>query len=703
MNIRTNILLRVYAAFGLILLFGVAVIAKLAHVQVVQGDKYRAMADSLSTKYVEVEAARGNIYSIDGSLLATSVPEYEIRMDLLAAGIEDDQVFYQKVDSLAFELSRYFNDKSDREYSRLLRDARQEKERYFLIKRSVTYQDLKAIKKFPIFKLGRYKGGMIAVQQNKRILPFKDLATRTIGYYNLFSNAAVGLEGAYGDYINGETGKRLVQRIAGGVWMPVNEDAEIAPKDGADIISTIDVNMQDLAQNALKNQLIKSAADFGCVVVMEVKTGEIKAIANYTKVGDEGKEEYIETFNYAIAQSAEPGSTFKLASYLVALEDGKFGLNDVVATDGGQYRLYNHTIKDHENEGTIPMKVAFEKSSNVAIVKQIYKNYKDNPGAFTSKLRDLHLGDKLGLQIAGEGTPLIKTPKSRSWSGLTLPQMAYGYELKMTPMQILTLYNGVANQGKMIAPLFVHEVRRLGNTVELFKARTIKEKMCSDKTLKLLQELLEGVVIEGTASTINNPLYQIAGKTGTAQVADGANGYKGKRKYQASFCGYFPANNPKYSMIVVVQNPTKGSYYAAQVAGPVFREISDVVFGSDLEMESNAKLPQLVGNTTLPVVKAGYKKSAQKVYQAFGIKSLYAAANQEEMGVDTNSGIAYKEVKLNKGMVPDVTGMGLRDALFVLGNSGLKPAVTGQGVVKNQSLAAGTPVYKGTRILIELQ
>jgi cell division protein FtsI (penicillin-binding protein 3) len=674
--------------------------AKMFQVQVIQGDKYRAMADSLSTKYATVEASRGNIYSIDGSLLATSVPEYDIRMDLLAGGIEDNYVFFSKVDSLAASLSNYFKDKSEREYSRALRNARQEKQRYFLVKRNISYQDLKAVKKFPIFNMGRYKGGMIAVQENKRILPFRDLAYRTIGYYNVHSNAAVGLEGAYGDYINGETGKRLVQRIAGGVWMPVNEDAEIAPKAGADVISTIDVNMQDLAQNALKKQLIKSAADFGCVLVMEVKTGEIKAIANYTKVAEDT---YKETYNYAIAQSAEPGSTFKLASYMVAIEDGKFGLNDIVDTEGGNYKIYNHTIRDHENEGVIPMKVAFEKSSNVAIVKQIYNGYKDNPSRFTSGLRALHLNDKLGLQISGEGAPLIKTPESKSWSGLTLPQMAYGYELKMSPIQILTLYNAVANNGKMIAPLFVHEIRRLGNTVELFKARTIKDKICSDKTLGLMRELLEGVVEEGTASAIKNPLYKIAGKTGTAQVADGANGYRGKRQYQASFCGYFPADNPKYSMIVVVQNPTKGSYYAASVAGPVFREVADVVFGSDLEMNTEYKVPQLVGNTKMPEVKGRYKKSTQNVYKAFGVKALFASNNQEELGIDTNSGIAYKEVKMNKGLVPNVEGMGLKDALFVLGNSGLSPVVKGSGEVVSQSLAAGTPIYKGTRILIELQ
>jgi cell division protein FtsI (penicillin-binding protein 3) len=281
--------------------------------------------------------------------------------------------------------------------------------------------------------------------------------------------------------------------------------------------------------------------------------------------------------------------------------------------------------------------------------------------------------------------------------------MAYGYELKMSPIQILTLYNAVANDGEMIAPLFVHEIRRLGNTVELFNARVIKKSICSDKTLALLKEMLEGVVTEGTASTINNPLYKIAGKTGTAQVADGSNGYKGKRKYQASFCGYFPADKPKYSMIVVVQNPTKGSYYAASVAGPVFREVADVIIGSDLELNTVNKVPQFVGNTKLPEVKSGYKKSAQAVYKSFGIKALYASNNESEIGIDTNSGIAYKEIKMNKGLVPDVSGMGLKDALFVLGNSGLQPVVKGNGKVINQSLASGTPIYKGTRILIELQ
>jgi cell division protein FtsI (penicillin-binding protein 3) len=312
MNIRKNILLRVYLAFGLIVLLAFAVLVRLCDVQFVQGPKWRAMADSLSTKYVNVEAARGNIYSNDGSLLATSVPEYELRMDMYAGGIEDNDVFFGKVDSLGMRLSQYFGDKTPKDYARILRRARQDSVRYLLIKRKVDYQQLKTIRTFPLFNIGKYTGGLIALQKNKRILPFKFLAQRTIGYKNANVSNGVGLEGAYGSYINGESGKRLVQRIAGGVWMPVNDEAEIAPKEGADIISTIDINMQDLAQSALEKQLIASDADHGTVILMEVATGEVRAIANYTKVA---KGEYKELFNYAIAGNQDPGSTFKLASY----------------------------------------------------------------------------------------------------------------------------------------------------------------------------------------------------------------------------------------------------------------------------------------------------------------------------------------------------------------------------------------------------
>ena len=693
-------MLRVYIAFGLIVLLAFAVLFKLFHVQFAEGEKWRAMADSLSTRFANVEAARGNIYSIDGSLLATSVPEYEVRMDMLAGGIEKDDVFYEKVDSLAAKLSVFFGDKSTKQYSRMLREAREDKARYMLLKRDVTHQDLKAIRKFPIFNLGRYKGGLISVQQNKRILPFQSLAKRTIGYKNK-NVQPVGLEGAYSAYIDGESGKRMMQRIAGGVWMPVNQDIEIAPKEGADIISTIDINMQDVAQRALKKQLITSDADHGCVILMEVATGEIRAVANFSKVRTG---EYEEQFNYAIAASQDPGSTFKLASYLSLLEDNKVDTNSMVATGDGTYRIPGHTIRDsHGGIGTVTVKKAFEESSNVAIAKMINAAYQNDQGKFSEHLYKWGLNKKLMLQIPGEGQPVIKNPENRSWNKKqTLPQMAYGYEMQITPLQMLAFYNAVANDGRYIAPIFVREIRRLGNTVEQFKARVINEKIVSDITIKKAQALLEGVVTEGTGKGVASPLYRIAGKTGTAQVADANKGYRVDKKYQASFCGYFPADNPKYSLIVVVNNPRKGTYYAASVAGPVFREIADRVYASDVNMYDALKDQKFAGNLKMPESKTGEKKATQNVYKSFGIKALFAS-NSDYVMVDTNNGIANKDVKLIEGSVPDVSGMGLKDALYVLGNSGLKTLVRGSGRVVRQSLIAGTRVAKGEPIILELE
>jgi cell division protein FtsI (penicillin-binding protein 3) len=699
MNIRDNILLRVYLSFGLIVLLAVAVLVRLCDVQFVEGHKWRAMADSLSTKYINIEAARGNIYSVDGSLLATSIPEYELRMDMFAGGIQDKDVFNEKVDSLALKLSQFFKDKTPKEYSRYLRAARRDSVRYLLIKRKVGYQELKTIRTFPLYNIGKYTGGLIAVQQNKRIRPFKFLAARTIGYKNENVANGVGLEGAYGDYINGESGKRLVQRISGGVWMPVNDEAEVAPKEGADIISTIDINMQDLAQSALEKQLKISDADHGTVILMEVTTGEVRAVANYTRVS-EGV--YEEKFNYAIGGSQDPGSTFKLASYMALLEDKKVDTNTLVSTGDGTYRIPGHTIKDsHGGIGTVTVMKAFEQSANTAVAKLVNMHYQDNPSQFTDHLYDIHMDKMLDLQIPGETRPVIKNPSFKSWTKMTLPQMAYGYEMLITPLQMLTFYNAVANNGKYIAPIFVKEIRRLGNPIEQFQARVIKDEICSPKTLKKLQAMLENVVTQGTGKLMGSPLYRVAGKTGTAQVADGNRGYKGKRSYQASFCGYFPADKPKYSIIVSINGPKNG-YYGATVAGPVFKEIADRIYASDMEMYNT--IPEhFVGNTIRPEAKAGQSKAVKRVYNALGIKALYAAKSDYFNSVDTSNGVVYEEYNAVKGVMPDVSGMGLKDALYLLGNSGLKAKIKGSGRVVSQSIAAGSKIGKGLSVQIDLQ
>jgi cell division protein FtsI (penicillin-binding protein 3) len=699
MNIRANILLRVYLAFGLIVLLAVAVVVRLCDVQFVEGHKWRAMADSLSTKYINVEAARGNIYSNDGSLLATSVPEYELRMDMFAGGITDDDLFNGKVDSLAMRLSGFFKDKTPKEYSRYLRSARRDSMRYLLIKRKVNYQELKKVRTFPLYNIGKYTGGLIAVQQNKRILPFKSLAARTIGYKNENVDNGVGLEGAYGAYIDGQSGQRLVQRISGGVWMPVNEEAEIAPKEGADIISTIDINMQDLVQSALIKQLKLSDADHGTVILMEVATGEVRAVSNYSMVG---KGEYKETFNYAIAGSQDPGSTFKLASYMALLEDKKIDTNTLVETGDGTYRIPSHTIRDsHGGIGTVTVMKAFEQSANTAIAKLVNMHYKDDPSEFTDHLYKIHMNEKLELQIPGETKPVIKNPEFKSWNkNMTLPQMAYGYEMQITPLQILTFYNAVANNGKYIAPIFVKEIRRLGNPIEQFKARVISEQICSEKTIKKLQAMLEAVVTRGTGKLMGSPHYRVAGKTGTAQVADKNKGY-GKKVYQASFCGYFPADKPKYSIIVSINGPKNG-YYGAQVAGPVFKEIADRIYSSDLQMYSD--IPEMyAGKLKNPEAKAGESKAVNQVYSAFGIKSKYAAKANYFNSVDTNNGTTYEDYNPQRGVMPNVIGMGLKDAVFLLGNAGLKTKINGRGKVVSQSIQAGTKIGRGLGVQIELK
>ncbi|KQC02402.1 penicillin-binding protein [Pedobacter sp. Hv1] len=701
MNIRANILLRVYLAFGLIVLFAFAVLLRLGDVQFIQGKKWKAMADSLSVREFDIAAARGNIYSVDGSLLATSVPEYELRMDVFAGGIQKDEVFNSKVDSLAMKLSQFFKDKSSKDYSRMLRKARQDSVGYLLIKRKVSYQDLKIVRTFPLYNIGKYTGGLIAIQQNKRILPFKDLAARTIGYKNENVKNGVGLEGSFGNYINGESGKQIMQRISGGAWQPVNHDMEVAPKDGADIISTIDINMQDLAQNALKKQLIKSNAHHGAVIVMEVATGEVRAVANYTKVA-EG--EYREQFNYAIAGNQDPGSTFKLASYMALLEDKLIDTNTMIGTGTYQVPGNKKIVKDsHASIGVVTVKKAFEQSSNAAIAELVNRSYRDNQSKFTDHLYEWHLNEKMNLQIPGEAQPVVKNPKNKSWNkNLTLPQMAYGYEMQLTPLKMVSFYNAIANNGKYIAPIFVREIRRLGNPIEQFKARVINEKICSDVTLSKIKAMLEGVVTEGSGKqVVYNPLYKIAGKTGTAQVADGNLGYTANKQYQASFVGYFPADKPKYTMIVVINDP-KGAYYGALVSGPVFREVADRIYASDIGMYSAVK-QNVVGNTVAPEAKAGESKATKQVYQAFGIKALYASKSDYFNSVDTSNGVAYQENVPVKGVMPNVNGMGLRDAMYLIGNAGLKARVKGSGKVMAQSIQAGSRVGKGLMVELELR
>lgn len=700
MNIKKDILWRSYLTFVCIALFAVVIVVYMFRLQFVEGEKWRQLADSLSTDYQTIEAVRGNIYACDGSLLATSIPIYDIRFDTRASALTDE-VFNNGVDSLALMLSLTFKDKPAREYKRTLVNARKRGERYFLLKRKVTYVQMKAMKSWPLFRYGKYKGGFVATERTRRQKPFQLLAERTIGY-NVEGVAPVGLEGSFNEVLSGTSGKRLMQKVSGGVWVPINDENEIEPENGKDIISTIDVNIQDVAEEALYNTLVANNAQYGTAVLMEVATGEIKAIANLTKVSDGV---YQEKYNYAIGLSAEPGSTMKLASMIALFEDGYVKPTDSVDTEGGQKRYFDRTMKDAEEggHGRVSAQHAFEVSSNVAISKMVYANYAKQPQKFIDHLKKLHLHEQLGLQVTGEGKPHIKNPKDKDWYGTTLPWTSIGYEAHVTPLQMLALYNAIANNGVMVKPLLVREIQQTGRTIQKFDTEVIDQQVCSESTLKVVRAMMEGVVERGTAKNLKNPYYTIAGKTGTAQIADAKRGYN--KVYQATFCGYFPADKPQYSCIVIINSPSNGIYYGSLVAGPVFKAIADQVYSRSIHMHPGLNTEVTEFAEVIPSAKSGYAEDLKTIFNRLSISNtLTGAGDEAEFAVPQRKD---KSVELKKQMiasqqVPNVSGMGLKDALYLLENAGLRVQCRGIGKVKNQSISPGTRIMKGSTIVIEL-
>ncbi len=704
-NIRKDLIWRVNFVYFLILLFAFAIIGRILFIQVIQKDIWETKAQELSRKDIIVQPNRGDITSADGKLLVSSVPHYEVHMDLKSNALTND-IFEQNIDSLAWCLSNLFRDKSKKEYKRRLINARKLGKRYYLIKRNISYTELKKLKKFPIYRRGKYKGGIIIEQHNKRIKPFGSMASRTLGY--LIDNnkgeriGRVGLEGAYNKELKGKEGLILKQKLSGGVWMEIDGGVQVEPEDGKDLVSTIDVRLQDVAQNALLSQLQKQEAHHGTAVLMEVATGEIKAIVNLSR-GTDGK--YREKFNYAVGAATEPGSTFKLASLMVALEDGVVDITDSIDTYNGVIEYYGVKMKDsHTGLGKITVKRALEESSNVAVSQIINENYKKNPEKFIQRLYGLGLNQKLNLKIRGEGKPEIKYPGSKSWSGLSLPWMSIGYETKLTPLQILTFYNAVANNGVMIKPHFVTKIKYHGKTIKEIKGEIINPSICSESTLKKVQEMLKGVVEEGTARSLKNNNYTIAGKTGTAQVANLNKGYKnnkGNKTYQASFVGYFPADKPKYSCIVVVNSPQK-SIYGSQVAGPVFKEIADKVYATSLDMIDNNNKDYV---ETVPYSRNSNKIDLENVFSSLNIP--YRENCKDDWVATVNAGdlVALNEIDYinNENLVPNLKGMGLKDVIYLLENRGLKVSVDGYGTVAWQSIPAGRKFNEGEKIRIVLR
>jgi len=700
MKERTEIKRRVYLAYGLMVFFAFAIVGQVANIQFVEGEEWRGKAQTQTTRFETIEATRGNIFAEDGSLLATSKPIYEVRWDAAVESISDE-LFNDSIDALAAGLSRIFNDRSRDSWKRELTQARNSGSRYHLIKRNIEHGELKRMKKLPLFNKGQYKGGLVIIQKSRRAKPFRELASRTIGFDR--PGFSVGLEGAYSKELGGVNGKRLMQKISGGVWKPLADANEIEPEEGMDLVTSIDINIQDVAETALETQLRKSGAESGCAVLMEVETGYIKAIANLTLQSDGS---YRETYNYALGAATEPGSTFKLASIICLLEDGHIALTDTVDIEGGILKFYDRTMRDSKTGlyDRITIAKAFEVSSNVGISKLVDRHYRKNPSDFVNRIRKMKLDQPLGTEIPGEGKPFIKDPKDATWSGVSLPWMSIGYESLMTPLQMLSLYNAVANDGKMVKPRFVKAIKKHGRVQREFDTEVIEGKICSNGTLRAVRGLLEGVVEHGTASNLRHAAYRIAGKTGTAQVAAGAAGYKkGKVTYQASFVGYFPAENPRYSCIVVVNNPGSSVYYGNLVAGPVFKEISDKVYSTQLKMH-----PALLTDTAMlasraPSSKVTRNADLQKALGKVGVETIVAAPDAEwAVPQSRQDSLLLVARTVQENLIPRVIGMGAKDALFLLENLGLQVRMIGSGVVRKQSITAGTRATKGREIIIEL-
>ncbi len=704
MGIKQKIVLRlafIYMVFGGLVLI---ILFELINLKVIEAAKWEEKARTLESSTIVIGANRGNILDENGQKISLSVPGYRIYMDLNAHGL-NSALFNAKVDSLSICLSSFFGDKSPAAYKNDLINARRNGSRYYLVHpRKISYLELKEVRKFPIFRRGRNSGGFIPKQYDDRHLPFGSLASRTIGklYGERSKGGMVGLERAYNDVLKGTNGVSTWKRIAGS-WIP---EEELPPNDGKDLVTTLDIGLQDVAEQSLRNQLQLHNAQHGVAILMEVETGAVKAMVNLyrSRPGI-----YIEDhFNYAIGEAVEPGSTFKLASMIAALEDGVVRLTDSIDTGNGAYAFYDRIMRDshHGGFGKITVRDAFEKSSNIGISKIIFDHYKQNPRKFVNRLYAMGINKPLGVEIKGEGQPVIKYPGDPSWSGVTMPWMSIGYEVKMTPLQTLAFYNAVANNGTMVRPMFVKAISQHGKILRQFDPVVLNSSICSVATLEKVQDLLKGVVERGTATNIRNDAYKIAGKTGTAQVAKGSAGYHGEGgvQYMASFVGYFPADQPMYSCIVAVNSPSNNVYYGNIVAGRVFREISDRVYALSYDKLQNSTARPEITEGVFPWSKGGPENELSVIFEELGFPVQEKSMNTGWVStLAREHTVEFRPKSLPASVIPQVKGMGAKDAVAVLENRGLRVAISGFGKVEKQSLPAGKAIRKGETIVIYLE
>ena len=705
MDLRRIILARYAGVLALVLIFSVAIVGRIIYIQFSASDKWDVKLESLENQTEVIQGNRGNICSVNGRVLASSVPFYEIRFDLAAPGVRE--VFNDQVDALAGELSKVFTDKSKWEFKRDLQNAYRKGMRYYLVhNRKINYDELQRVKNFPIFNRGKYRGGFIPEQEYIRFTPHGKLAFRTIGLMNKGAYGGVhgsigisGIEERYEGYLRGGEGIVMKQNLSGR-WVNVSS---VEPENGRDVITTIDIYLQDVVENSLRKQLVRSEAEYGTAILMEVETGKIRAIANLGL--QDGQ--YSEIYNYAIGHEGctEPGSTFKLMSLAVALDAAKVDTSDVIDVEDGKWKIYDRTIYDSEYGyanygGEMTVKEIFEHSSNVGFAKMIHEGFGDDQADFIDRLYSLGFDRKLDIGLKGEANPYVKYPTDKNWWGTSLAYIAHGYELQLTPLHVLTFYNAVANNGKMMKPMFVEAIQRNGYHEIEFKPEVLKNSICSNETVGKLQAVLEGVVENGTARSLQSKQYRFAGKTGTAKVADMEKGYL-HRKYRASFAGYFPAENPKYSCIVVIAEP-KGAYYGGSVAGPVFREIADCVYNTDLTLDIAQNNEEII-TPHVPQMLNGLVNETKVVCEELGID-----VDQTEVQGDWVKTVErVNSIDLEPRMVvdqkmPDVRGMGATDAIYLIEKSGMKSKLKGVGKVRKQFPEPGVQCRRGQLVYLDL-
>ena len=702
MDVKRDILWRVYLSYILIVIVCIAILGRAFYIQQVEGKYWRSLSDSLHQRIVEIPAARGTIYSEDGQMLSTNMPRFDIYIDFRVEPLHEKsgKIFRENIDSLSISLANLFKDKSAEAYKNELTKAFEASEGNYELRKKIDYREYLTLIKFPLFRLGRYKSGMIAQEKNFRLNPYENIGYRTIGLAR--DENKVGLEKSYDTVLNGRNGRQLVRAIAGGVTVPVEEGQfEIEPETGKDIVSTIDVFIQEVTENALMKMMIKNEAQTGVAMVMEVKTGKIKAIANLGKMA-EGK--YTEDLNYA-TRVTEPGSTFKLVTLLSALENG-VKLTDKINLEGGLWSYAGRPVKDAESHGKFEATVleAFEESSNVGMAKLMVNNFVPKPHVYYKQLSKLRLDSTSGIDLMGEGKPQITKPGSKVWAATTLPWMGFGYAVAVAPIQTLTLYNSIANNGIMMRPYLVNAIKEEGKIIKSIGPKSYPWAVASSNTIKALHTALEGVCTNGTAKKLfANSLYKVAGKTGTALVANGTKGY-GESIFQSSFVGYFPADNPQYTIaVIIINHPHAANHFGASVAGPVWKEIADRLYSTYIQNKMEvAPVFQLKDSSVFNYSMS--KISLQKIAKTLAIPYKDSTSSNADWvkvnGVGAN--VVGRQQAISDSTMPDISGLKLQDALWLCEKRGLLVSCVGKGKVVKQSIAQGSYITKGQQIQIEL-